>query len=64
MICPQCKLSGYEVEVQKLSTYAGKNTYLVNTDGSRHYHLFSKSGWEWNHYQDSGEVAKWDKYAS
>ena len=63
MICEECRKSGFEVEVRKLSTYGQRHTNLVNADGSHHIHLFSKSGWEWEYYEGQGEIAKWDKRA-
>jgi hypothetical protein len=61
VICPECKKSGYEIEIIALETYGGKDKHILNVeDQSEHVHLFNEAGWSWEHYADIGETAKWD----
>ena len=43
MICEECKKSGFEVEVRKLSTYGQRDINLVNIDGAHINICFKKS---------------------
>ena len=51
--CKECQLQGYpEQEIIILSTYGGRDTNVLNLDGSKHYHLFSFETYIFQHYED------------
>jgi hypothetical protein len=40
-LCPECKKSGFEVQVVRLSTYGQRSINLLELDGkTKHLHLF------------------------
>jgi hypothetical protein len=47
-LCQECKKSGYDIEVIRLSTFGQRDTNLVNLDGSKHLHFYSPNEYEWN----------------
>ena len=49
--CEECTKNGYpDQEIIILTTYGGRDTNIVNLDGSKHQHLFNRQKYEWDHY--------------
>lgn len=49
--CKECTRQGYpEQEIIILTTYGGRDTNILNLDGSKHIHLYSQQKWDWDHY--------------
>ena len=47
-LCEECEKGGYEVEVLVLTTYGGRDTHIVNLDGTIHVHFDDEAKYRWS----------------